>query len=248
MLVPLCNPAKNRREVMSIFGLMDDAGTRYYLLRPINFNEKVEDIDIVIPEEDVDDLVKHIMCLGVKATFTRSIAENSIAIVVDGMMIDIKTKVCFFSSKFYAFDDEPPYSRVKEMEGGILLPDVAWDRLFTFWSLHLFLDKKNPQHSASCHLFEHYYSKIWTQMLNSSYCREWFSKVWGKYTEQATDQMRGFMSNAFTHDDSDNEFLKNLVLSRNMRIQLTYYIEKTKYGIIRRIKRDLFKPLAAYSC
>lgn len=248
MVDQLYDSAENRREVMSMFNLMDDAGTRYYLLRPIDFNEEVKDIDIVVPEEDVDDLVRHITGLGLKATFTRSIAENSIAIVINGMMIDIKTKICFVSSKFYAFDDEPPFSQTKELEGGILVPDVAWDRLFTFWSLHLFLDKKNPQHSASHHLFERYYSENWTQMLNSSYCRTWFTKVWGSYVDQATDQMRGFMSNAFTHEDSDNEFLKNLVLSRNMRIHLTYYLEKIKYGIIRRIKRNLYKPLAAYSC
>ena len=84
-------------------------------------------------------------------------------------------------------------------------------------------------------------------MLNSRYCREWFTMVWGGYLDQATDQMRGFMSNEFSHDDSDNEFLKDLVLSRNLRTHLAYYIEKMKYGIIRRTKRDLFKPIAAYS-
>lgn len=247
MVAPLFNLGKNRRDVISMFGLMDDAGTRYYLLRPIHLNEEVKDIDIVVPEEDVNDLVNHIMALGLNATFTRSMAENSIAIVINDIMIDIKTKVCFFSSKFYAFDKEPPFCSVKELEGGILVPDVSWDRLFTFWSLHLFLDKKNPKDSASYHLFEQYYSKNWPLMLNSRYCREWFTMVWGGYLDQATDQMRGFMSNEFSHDDSDNEFLKDLVLSRNLRTHLAYYIEKMKYGIIRRTKRDLFKPIAAYS-
>lgn len=248
MVTPLYNPVHNRQEVMACFDLLDESGTRYYLLRPIDLNEEVKDIDIVVPEEDVDNLVAFIMALGLKATFTRSIAENSIAIVVNDMMIDIKTKVCFFNSKFYAFDEEPPFSPIKEMQGNIIVPDVPWDRMFTFWSLHLFLDKKNPQHSSSYHLFELYYSTSWQEMLNSSYCRDWFARVWGNYVDQATDQMRAFMCNAFKHDDSDNEFLKNLILSRDVRIHITYYLEKFKYGIIRRIKRDLFKPIAAYCC
>jgi hypothetical protein len=247
MVILLYDPVENRRNVMSMFNLMDDAGARYYLLRPIDLKQDVKSIDIVVPEEDVNNLVNHIMALGLKATFTRSIAENNIAIVVNDMMIDIKTKVCFFASKFYAFDKEPPFSTVTELDGGILVPDVSPDRLFTFWSLHLFLDKKNPKDSSSYHLFERYFSKTWPRMLNNNYCREWYAMVWGGYMDQAIDQMRAFMSNEFSHDDADNEFLKNLALSRNSRIHLTYYIEKIKYGIIRRIKRDLFKPIAAYS-
>ena len=234
--------------VRAIFDMLGTCNTRYYLLRPIDLHEEVKDIDVVIPMEDVENIITHIKEQGLDATYTTSIAENSIAIVIGDMMLDVKTKICFFSSKFYAFDDPPPYAGIKKVMGHVIIPDVEPQHLFTFWALHLFLDKKHPSDSSSYHLFKDFYGENWLQMMENQYVQEWHKLIWGNFHQVARKRMKAFMGNGFDHRKEDNDFLRNLVLSRHMLIHLKYYFEKVKYGIIRRIKRDLFKPIEAYGC
>jgi hypothetical protein len=234
--------------VRRVFDLLDECQAKYYLLRPIDLHEEVKDIDVVMPMEDVNLIIGHLKAKNIDATYTTSIAENSIAILIGDMLLDVKTKICFFSSKFYAFEEAPPFAGIKKVMGHVLIPDVEEEHLFTFWALHLFLDKKNPRDSSSYHLFQDFYGENWRVMMKSEYVEEWHRLIWGNFTAVARRCMKQFMSNNFQHRDEDNDFLKNLVLSRHTFIHITYYFEKIKYGIIRRIKRNLFKPIATYSC
>ncbi len=250
MSSPLPTPTTVSQEmrVRRVFDLMDQCQANYYLLRPIDLHEEVKDIDVVMPMEDVNLLIAHLKTNNIQATYTTSIAENSIAIMIGDMLLDVKTKICFFSSKFYAFEEAPPYAGVKKIMGHVLIPDVKDEHLFTFWALHLFLDKQNPRDSSSYHLFKDFYENNWKEMMESQYAQGWHRLIWGNFTIVARRKMKGFMSAGFKHADEDNDFLKNLVLSRHTLIHMKYYFEKYKYGIIRRIKRNLFKPIATYSC
>ncbi|MCB0761964.1 MAG: hypothetical protein KDC12_10615 [Flavobacteriales bacterium] len=241
-------PVNQELRVNAVFDMLDRCNARYYLLRPIDLHEEVKDIDVVMPQEDVNVVIAHIKSHKIKATYTTSIAENSIAIVIGDMVLDVKTRVCFFASKFYAFNEPPPYAGIKKVNGHIIIPDVEPWHLFTFWSLHLFLDKTNPEDSSSYHLFKDFYGNNWMTMMENHYVREWHKLVWGNFSSIARKRIRTFMGNGFEHRNEDNDFLKNLVLSQHVLIHLTYYFEKLKYGIIRRIKRNLYKPVEAYTC
>lgn len=249
MSSPLPTPTTVSQEmrVRRVFDLLDECKASYYLLRPIDLHEEVKGIHVVMPTEDVNLIIGHLKARSIEATYTTSIAENSIAILIGDMMLDVKTKVCFFPSKFYAFEEAPPFAGIKKVMGHILTPDVGEEQLFTFWALHLFLDKKNPRDSSSHHLFKDFYEKNWQAMMQNSYVEEWHRLIWGNFTAVARRRMKQFMSDDFQHRDEDNDFLKDLVLSRHTLIHIKYYFEKIKYGIIRRIKRNLFKPIAAYS-
>ncbi|MGB0424496.1 MAG: hypothetical protein ACPGED_09235 [Flavobacteriales bacterium] len=238
---------ENRKLVTEAFQLLESADVLYYLLRPLELSKDVKDIDLVMPKGEVNKLVKHLIANGHTGKFSTSIAKNSIAIVlVNDMVLDIKTSVCFFKTKFLAIDEGPPYSQVVE-ENEIIVPKVSEDQLFTFWMLHFFLDKDLPSHSSTFQLFTQKFNNSYFIHLNSTFCMHWMDKVFGTYAKQANSFIYTYMSAGFKDEHSDNTYLRNLVLSRSGKIHLHYHIERIKYGLIRRIKRNLYSPLQAYS-
>lgn len=238
---------ENRRLVQEAFELLNSAGVQYYLLRPLELSKDVKDIDLVTPKSDVNKLMKYLIAGGHSGKYSTSIAKNSIAIVLDNdMVLDLKTSVCFFKTKFLAIDEGPPYSKVVE-ENGIIVPKVSEDQLFTFWMLHFFLDKDLPSHSSTFKLFTQKFSNSYFIHLNSNFCTHWMDKVFGVYAQQASSFISSYMATGFNDEHSDNLYLRNLVLSRSGKIHLRYHIERIKYGLIRRIKRNLYSPLQAYT-
>ena len=237
----------NTTSVKGAFGLLDELGLRYFLLRPIDLKEEVKDLDIVMPMQDVWELLAFLQASGAEGEVTTSIAENSIGIWVGDVLLDIKTRLCFFPSKFLAYDDAPTWCGVKHLDEHTLIADCSQQEQFIYWVLHLFLDKAQPRTSSSFHVFKKEYEGMWRWALQTPLSQQWFNRIWGKYTPEAIAHMTAFFENDFAHPQGDNSYLKNLVLSRNVRLHLTYHFERIKYGIIRRVKRNLYSPLAAYA-
>ena len=238
---------ENRTLVQEAFSLLKSANVLYYLLRPLELNKDVKDIDLVMPKRDVDQLMKHLIAHGHSGKYSTSIAKNSIAIVLkNDMVLDIKTSVCFFKTKFLAIDEGPPYSLVVE-ENETIVPKVSEEQLFTFWMLHFFLDKDLPSHSSTFTLFTQKFSHSYFIHLNSTFCKHWMEKVFGAFAKEASAFISDYMSNGFQDEHSDNPYLRNLVLSRSGKIHICYHLERIKYGLIRRIKRNLYSPLQAYT-
>lgn len=233
--------------VHAAFALLDELKLRYFLLRPVDLNEEVKDLDIVMPIEHVQELVAFLQATGTDGRMTTSIAENSIGIWVGEVLLDIKTKLCFFPSKFLAFDQPPTWTGVRHLTPDILIADAHPDEQFTYWMLHLFLDKDQPRTSSSFHVFKMLYEDDWFQRLHSATCQKWCKRIWGRYLPEAILGMEAFFEHHFAHSEGDNTYLKNLVLSRHPRIHLLYHFERIKYGLLRRLKRNLYQPLAAYA-
>ncbi|NQX92227.1 MAG: hypothetical protein HRT74_08930, partial [Flavobacteriales bacterium] len=227
--------------------LLKEVGVSYYLLRPLDLNEEVKDIDLVMPEGDVNLLVKHLISKGRKGKYSKSIANNSIAIVLENdVVLDIKTRVCFFKTKFLSLHEGPPFAIAKK-ENNLFIPDVPEEQLFTFWMMHFFLDKDQPQDSSTFELFKQRFAHSHFIHLNSSFCKHWVEKVFGPYEQQARTFIETYMASGFRKEHADNQYLQNLVLSRSGKIHIAFHLERIKYGIIRRIKRNLYRPLHAYS-
>lgn len=238
----------NHASIHAAFELLDSLGLRYFLLRPVDLNEEVKDLDIVMPPQHVQQLIAFLQASGVEGKTTTSIAENSIGIWVGDVLLDIKTRLCFFPSKFLAFDQPPTWTKVRHLNPDTLIADADPDEQFAYWMLHLFLDKMRPYDSSSFHVFKVLYEDDWQQRLHSPICQTWMKRIWGRFFPEALTALEAFFENGFNHPPgSDNSYLQNLVLSRNPRIHLLYHFERIKYGLLRRIKRNLYQPLAAYA-
>ena len=78
-----------RDKLEHIFSYLDDNSIQYFLLRPIDFNKVVEDIDLIIPRADFNQLL--ILLLNDKTTYLKySNANESIQLFIDDILLDIK--------------------------------------------------------------------------------------------------------------------------------------------------------------
>ena len=69
-------------------------------------------------------------------------ANASTQLLVDGLLLDLKFAICFLPRKSLVLSYDIPFSSVVYKTEYLLLPDVEEEKLFTFWTHHLFLDKK----------------------------------------------------------------------------------------------------------
>lgn len=239
---------KKNHNILRWFKRLDEWGIPYYLLRPLDLNKKEKDVDIIVSKPNVLKLANKLQEFDFEAEVTTSVAKNSVGIIVDGdLLLDIKTRICFLPSKFFSFKPPPPYSGIKLDKNGIVYPDVSDDKLFTFWILHFFLDKKHPSLSGSYEIFRQKYASNYNDMLESDFFQKWLHKVFKTKKEDAEYVLAQFCKNNFQTTLELTRFTKELILKQDVRTLATFYLEKVKYAIIRRTKKEFYRPIGAYN-
>ncbi len=234
--------------ILKWFKRLDDWDIPFYLLRPINLKIDEKDVDIIISKPNVKRLADKLNEMSINAKVTTSVAEHSIGIIVDGdLLLDIKTRICFLPCKFYSFKNAPPYTGIKVDENDLVFPDVPDEKLFTFWIMHFFLDKKHPSLSGSYDVFCEKYADNYAEMLSSDFFQKWLQIVFKRKKADAEYIFKLFCKNDFQTTLELTRFTKELILKRNVRTFVTFYLEKVKYAIIRRTKREFYKPITAYN-
>jgi len=233
--------------ILHWFKKLDEWDIDYYLLRPINLNDKVENIDLIISKLDVKKLTVHLQSMNIDASISNSKGKNKVGILLSReILLTIKTKVCFFKSSFHSFRTPPPYSSFKVSKSGIVYPKVRDEQLFTFWILHLFLDN---QHVSLCSSYSDFCVKFENsalENLRSTYCKNWIQKVFGKNHLEALFVLEQFCKNNFLISPELSKFTKDLILRRNIKTLAGYYLEKTKLGLLDLFRKELFKPISAF--
>ena len=162
-----------KKKIDYFFSLLDDNAIRYYLLRPIDFSDIIKDIDFVLCKEDYSKLIEVLCNNDVKLKYKPSNANSSIQLLADELLLDIKFDICFLPRKSLVIRKEAPYASVKYISEYILVPDVSEERLFTFWTFHLFLDKDMPKESSTFEIYKKFYQKKWKHYLASDFFNEW---------------------------------------------------------------------------
>ncbi len=238
----------NRNQnILKWFKRLEEWDIPYYLLRPLDLKKDEKDVDIIVSKANVQRLAQRLKELNFHAEVTTSVAEYSVGIIVDNdLLLDIKTRICFLPSKFYSFKNPPPYSGIKIESDGIIYPEVSPEKLFTFWILHFFLDKKHPSLSGSYDIFCQKYAKNALQMLQSEFCQIWLHRVFKRKKDDAEYVLHQFCENNFQTTTELARYTKELILRRNLSTFITFYLEKIKYAIIRRTKKEFYKPITAY--
>ena len=95
-----------RDKLVHIFNYLNDNSIKYFLLRPIDFTKKVEDIDLVI-SRNYFRLLLNILANDSKETYIKySNAHESIQLFIDDILLDIKFNICFLPRKSLIFQDE----------------------------------------------------------------------------------------------------------------------------------------------
>ena len=98
-----------QKRIDYLFSLFDKHSLRYYLLRPIDFQEPIKDIDFVLCHDDYSKLKEILIDCGMILKFKPPNANSSIQLLADGLLLDIKFNICFLPRKSLVIQKEAPY-------------------------------------------------------------------------------------------------------------------------------------------
>lgn len=223
--------------VGQLFLLFKANTIRYYLLRPIILDEKIKDIDIIIPKEDLNRLLKVLIIKYGEVLYKKSRANKSIQLIANEILLDIKFNMCFLPRKSLVLKENLPYTDVKLAEKDVLIPNSSNEILFTFWTFHMLLDKKNPGESSTFHLYKKYYLQDWRVYMATDFFNKWIKIIFKEKQSLARKIIELFFENGILINDTDpGNSLKKLILKNDLSLQLKYLFDKFRYGIHRHLK------------
>ena len=209
------------------------------MLRPLDFRDEIKDIDLIVLEEEYSTLKKILTKEFGQLYYKPSNANASTQLLVDGLLLDLKFFICFLPRKSLVLNYEIPFSTVIYKTEYLLVPDVEDEKLFTFWSHHLFLDKKQPSDSSTFLVFKALYANSWNQLIETEYYKESLLKIYSSNrSKQANQLIVSFFKNGLNPSEQRiNAVLKEILIKNSLGLQLKYIYDKFKFGIYRRLGR-----------
>lgn len=228
-----------KEKIDLIFSLLDRNNIKYYLLRPLDFRAEIKDIDLIVLEEDYKNLKKILTKEFGQLYYKPSNANVSTQLLVDNLLLDIKFAICFLPRKSLVLNYDIPFSSVIYLSEHLLVPDVHEEKLFTFWTHHLFLDKKQPLDSSSFFVYKDLFANRWSALLKTDYFNDSLIKIYSsKKSEYAKQLVLSFFNNGLNPNEKKiNKELKKIILTSRYGLNLKYIYDKFKYGIYRRLGR-----------
>ena len=228
-----------KERIDRLFLLLDKHLIRYYLLRPLDFTDKIKDIDMVLCKQDYSIFKEVLISNYISLKYKPPNANSSLQLLVDDLLLDIKFDICFLPRKSLMIKEAPPYASVKYIKNTILVPNVTEDVLFTFWTYHLFLDKSIPLNSNTFQVYQNFYKETWKIHFASDFFTKWTVLIFNKRKSQvAKNLLERFFADGFrSNDEATGRRLKSLVLDKNLRLQMKYCYDKVIFGIYRRLGR-----------
>lgn len=226
-----------RKKINLIFALFDRNNIRYYLLRPLDFRSEIKDIDLIIVESEYSNLKKILTKEFGQLYYKPSNANASTQLLVDGLLLDLKFSICFLPRKSLVLNYDIPFSSVIYKIDYLLVPNVEEEKLFTFWTHHMFLDKQKPADSSTFLVFKDLYVNSFSELLNSEFFKDSLLRIFPSDKNiQAAKLISSYFNNGLNPNEIKiGEVLKNIVIRNSIGFQLKYIYDKVKFGIYRRI-------------
>jgi len=226
-----------KEKVDIVFSLLDSNNISYYLLRPLDFRETIYDVDLIVLKEDYNTLKKVLSKEFGQLYYKPSNANESTQLLVDGLLLDIKFAICFLPRKSLVLSYDIPFSTVLYKTEYLLIPDIEEEKLFTFWTHHLLLDKKQPSDSSTFLVFKSLYTNKWKHLIETDYFEESLKKIYLLNSRcQAKQLILDFFNQGLKPNEKEiNSALKKIVLRNRIGLQFKYIYDKLKFGIYRRL-------------
>ena len=222
-----------RDRLLNIFNYLDDNSIKYFLLRPIDFTKKVDDIDLVITRAEFSHLLKVLIKDSKNTHIKYSNARESIQLFIDNILLDIKFNMCFLPRKSLFFYKNIPTCNTIIKEDRYFFPNIDDEVLFTFWTYHLLLDKANSSLSSTYLIYLDNYSKRWEKMIESKNFIKWTKLIFKDNSIKAIDLISSCFTNNLTGlNYSDNKKIQSLAIKSNKLI-LNFYFDKYYFKFLR---------------
>lgn len=213
-------------KIEEIFDLFDQNQIKYFLLRPIELEKQIEDIDIVMARPDVNSLMSILEKKSIRFQYKKMPANESINIIVFGYILDIKYKIGFLPRKYYIAQTQPPSTGIVKKEN-VIFADSDPYILLTYWIYHLILDKEDPQHSSTYHIFLPFFNQHFQNLKNNLFFNDFTEELFkAKHKTQALEYINHWAKN--TDRKPINEQLLKLFIRANTKLKWSILIDKIR--------------------
>ncbi len=225
-----------RTKVRQMFSLLDENNIRYYLLRPIDLDDEIKDLDIIVPKEDLGKLSDMLLLAYKKLLYRKSHANASIQILANDILLDIKFSMCFLPGKSLVLSDKLMFTGVKEIRKNILSPDIPQEVLFTFWTFHLFLDKVYPEQSSTFLIYKELFKEDWKSLIYTDFFKNWSKILFKKQFANAINEIESYFENdMILKEQTTNSSLKKLLFKSRPFLRSRYLFDRIKFALYRRL-------------
>lgn len=233
-------------KVHNVFELLENAGVKYFLLRPIDLKKEITDIDLVIPKEDFKKLVLFLKSKSSDSSFKFSPYNYTIKLFIGDLILDIQFFVAFLPRKSLILSKKPEYSSVSHLkEYNLIVPEVNPETLFTLWTFRFLLDKEKATDSDSFETYKHLYKDSWRELSKSDYFSIWASEVFGSHVEDAKKLLFSFFEKDFNDQNGKtNIALQSLLFQERYFLKFKYMFDQMRFRLLRILGRySKFHPL-----
>lgn len=222
-------------QVHNAFILLEKAGVRYYLLRPIDLKKEISDIDLVIPHKDFARLITFLKKENSDIRFKFSPYNYTIKLFIGDLILDIQFFVAFLPRKSFVLKKQPVYSSVTHIEEhNLVVPDTDPEILFTLWTFRFLLDKEKASNSGSFEVYKQLYKESWHELSESDYFSDWASEVFRKQVENAKSLLINFFESDFDDRSGEtNRVLQSLVLQERPFLRFKYVFDQVRFRFLR---------------
>lgn len=221
-----------KSKIQNIFSYLDNNSIQYLLLRPIDLNTIIKDIDLIIPKSDFNQLL-NLLDRDRTVCIKYSNANESIRVFIDDLLLDVKFTICFLPRKSLIMSYPIPYCSVIIKENRYVCPEIDDQILFTFWTYHLFLDKVQPRQSSTYEMYNIFYSKNWKQLINSDVFIQWSGLIFNDNRAQAIQIINAFLQNNMRYSNKiNNKKIQKLAIQSN-RLIFRFYLDKYYFKFLR---------------
>lgn len=232
--------------VHNAFELLENAGVKYYLLRPIDLKKEITDIDLVIPQEDFKKFILFLKNKSSDNRFKFSPYNHTIKLFIGDLILDIQFFVAFLPRKSLILSKQPEYSTVSHLkEHNLIVPDVNSETLFTLWTFRFLLDKEKVSDSDSFKIYKQLYENSWHELTKSDCFSIWLSEIFGDQIEAAKKLIISFFENDFNDQNGKtNIALQALLFQDRHFLKLKYLFDQIRFRFLRVLgKYSKFHPI-----
>ena len=222
-----------KNKIERIFLYLDSNSINYLLLRPIDFEVKINDIDLFMPKASFKKLI-NVLKNDSKSTYLKySNANESIQLYIDDILLDIKYNICFLARKSLIIDHNIPHSSVELRENRYIFPRIDNEVLFTFWTYHLILDKVEPSLSSTYKMHNNFYKISWKSLVKSNFFILWTNLIFKNNSNKAIKLIKLFFDDKMNYQNKFyNKKLQNLAILSN-NLFLRFYFDKYYFKFLR---------------
>lgn len=183
--------------------LLLDSGCRFNLARPVPIASPISDLDLLMERADVDRLLNYLKQNKIEFRVHVPCSAHTVWIRLFGLLLDIRTAAAFLPFKSLSINIDLPAATCLREEKGHIIPDMSDNALFTWWSLHLLLDKRTPDCSSGFNFYRSYFADNWKECIDSSE----FANFCSLLLSNSASHAHIILKNAFAHSWSKTDLL-----------------------------------------